>query len=1339
MATPMPIPRREWSSAMTSATPARQVFPAPRHSAPRRGRTQPSGWLGTLLLAGAAMLLSLPVIAAEEKPVEREYVTHPPAPQSQSIEAADAKTTGCMSCHTASDSKTMHRNPAVVLGCTDCHGGDASVVSPTRHANYARPPIGSINPLAHEDYQGAHHYPHPKVPYSPDYLAAMERAHVLPRFPDRWYYPASRNPEGSFAHLNAESPEFIRFINPGDLRIADEACGACHGAIVAANRTSLMATSAMLWGGASYNNGILPYKRYMLGEYYNKNSEWGAINNPVPVTEEMKKFGVLPALFPLPAWEVIPPADVFRVFERGGRNINTTFAETGLPNSLGQIQRLEEPGRPDIRQSNRGPGTGARVAIPVLNIHKSRLNDPHLWFLGTNENPGDFRSSGCTACHVVYANDRDPRHSSLYAKYGNEGFSQQVDPTIPTNEPGHPIRHEFTRAIPSSQCMICHMHQPNMFINTMLGYTMWDYEPDAPFMWPKEERTPTAAQIRAVNKRNPEEAAIRGNWADPDFLQQVAEKNDEREHTQFADYHGHGWNFRAVLKRDRKGNLLDADNNEVAADDPDRFQKAVHLSSIHVDIGMQCVDCHFQQDAHSNGHIVGEVMAGVEIQCQDCHGTVDVYPSLRTSGPMASTEGRNLGLIRNPDGKRRFEWIDGALIQRSAVVPGLEWTMSLLKDVSASGSDAYNAKADRAHAMSRNTSTLEYGADVPKDQRAHGEDTMLCYTCHTSWTTSCGGCHLPIQANWKTERGHYEGGETRNYATYNPQVARDDIFQLGIHGEIKGNKIAPVRSSSALVLSSTNANRERIYIQQPPIAASGFSSQAFAPHYPHTERRGETKTCTDCHLSKDNDNNAIMAQLLLQGTKFVDFVGFTAWVGGAGEVNTVLVTEWDEPQAVIGSYLHRYAYPDRHAKHQANDGVLAEGYAHRTGDVGCLQQRGEYLFVAEGSKGTRAYDIASATNKGFSQRFITAPFSKLGHDTHIPSRNATCIALPTNQPIDPPRNEGELMREINLEQPFHPIYNYAFIADAEEGLIAVNVNTLADGDPLNNFLERAITWNAGGVLDGVRHLHIAGSWFYASTPRGVVVLDMDDPLKPRVAATIPLTDARAAQVQFRYLFVTTGGGLQTVEISDPAAPRIVDGALVPLRHAQKLHIARTYAYVANGSDGVAIVDVTRPEHPALYRMFNADGAIVDARDVVVASTNASPFLYVADGSGGLKVVQLTAPDTQPNFYGYAADPVPQLVARYPTKRPAQALSRGLERDRAVDETGHQIAVLGRVGSRPFNAAEMRKLYLDADGKPWTVDDHVDGPRGIQSPSLPFKPSRIWEQQPENHEVFERRD
>jgi hypothetical protein len=40
----------------------------------------------------------------------------------------------------------------------------------------------------------------------------------------------------------------------------------------------------------------------------------------------------------------------------------------------------------------------------------------------------------------------------------------------------------------------------------------------------------------------------------------------------------------------------------------------------------------------------------------------------------------------------------------------------------------------------------------------------------------------------------------------------------------------------------------------------------------------------------------------------------------------------------------------------------------------------------------------------------------------------------------------------------------------------------------------------------------------------------------------------------------------------------------------------------------------------------------------------------------------------------------------------------------VDETGHQIAVFGRIGSRPFNLEEMRKLYMNPDGSVWKVRD-----------------------------------
>ena len=48
-----------------------------------------------------------------------------------------------------------------------------------------------------------------------------------------------------------------------------------------------------------------------------------------------------------------------------------------------------------------------------------------------------------------------------------------------------------------------------------------------------------------------------GLWSDPKFLQDVALLNPQLNDTQFADYHGHGWNFRAIFKRDGKDEVFD--------------------------------------------------------------------------------------------------------------------------------------------------------------------------------------------------------------------------------------------------------------------------------------------------------------------------------------------------------------------------------------------------------------------------------------------------------------------------------------------------------------------------------------------------------------------------------------------------------------------------------------------------------------------------------------------------------------------------------------------------------------------------------------------------------------
>jgi hypothetical protein len=239
---------------------------------------------------------------------------------------------------------------------------------------------------------------------------------------------------------------------------------------------------------------------------------------------------------------------------------------------------------------------------------------------------------------------------------------------------------------------------------------------------------------------------------------------------------------------------------------------------------------------------------------------------------------------------------------------------------------------------------------------------------------------------------------------------------------------------------------------------------------------------------------------------------------------------------------------------------------------------------------------------------------------------------------------------------------------------------------------------------------LAGTLGYVTTPRGLAVLDLDDPLRPRLLAQVgaPLRGPRAVAVQFRYAFVLDEEGLKVVDVTEPASPRVVAGASLPIPDARSLYLARTYAYVAAGSHGLAIVDIERPERPRLEQNFDAGGAINDARDVKLGMTNGSAFAYVADGRNGLRVVQLVSANDTPGAYGFSPRPTPVLVASYRTHGPALALSRGLDRDRAVDETGHQLAVFGRRGARPLNADEQRRMYL-RDGRLFTVGETPPGP------------------------------
>src|SRR5437773_2607456 len=173
---------------------------------PERSEGSQSGRLRFLAALGMTSLALS--IAAQYKPAQTQA-------------AVDEKSRGCVTCH--KNIEPMHTSPAVKLGGTDCHGGNATA-------------------------------------------AKKEDAHIKPLHSEIWR--TSANPPRTYTALLQESPEFVKFVNPGDLRVAEETCGGCHQKEVNAVPRSTMTTSSVFWAAAAYANGILPTKKAILGESY---------------------------------------------------------------------------------------------------------------------------------------------------------------------------------------------------------------------------------------------------------------------------------------------------------------------------------------------------------------------------------------------------------------------------------------------------------------------------------------------------------------------------------------------------------------------------------------------------------------------------------------------------------------------------------------------------------------------------------------------------------------------------------------------------------------------------------------------------------------------------------------------------------------------------------------------------------------------------------------------------------------------------------------------------------------------------------------------------------------
>lgn len=110
-----------------------------------------------------------------------------------------------------------------------------------------------------------------------------------------------------------------------------------------------------------------------------------------------------------------------------------------------------------------------------------------------------------------------------------------------------------------------------------------------------------------------------------------------------------------------------------------------------------------------------------------------------------------------------------------------------------------------------------------------------------------------------------------------------------------------------------------------------------------------------------------------------------------------------------------------------------------------------------------------------------------------------------------------------------------------------------------------------------------------------------------------------------YAYIAVGSaGLRVIDVTDPANPTVVGSVDTP-GSARGVTISGTYAYVADGNSGLQVVNVAAPTSPTIVGSLDTPG---NALDIVRFFT----FAFIADGSEGLRIINVSNPSA-PSFTG----------------------------------------------------------------------------------------------------------
>lgn len=743
----------------------------------------------------------------------------PPPPQQSS----------CMTCHNgATPGQAIYSGPglenphpfgsAAYLDCTTCHGGNPQGQGRQGSHVPVPPEIGDDNRLAND---------------AVSYFNYLNGSGV-----DK--YQSYTVGGTTYSPL-----DWIQFRNPGDMRIVSQGrgCGAtgCHGE----NH------------GASFN--LMPIKTEV-GFYSATNYTMGADS----YTDNENYFQTAADLS---FRTTIDPDYVYNAAEVGKVGQLVEYPEYAQYGRTGGNYIYNNPDynaaalNNDIHNGNLLAAnrvfSGSNLERLVMEVVALNCGDCHAGSNGANNRYADFRSSGCSACHMQYSKD---------------GISRSRDPNVPKDEPANPdaiaaperphvashqirnvakfIQGGFVRGIDDVACVGCHQGSNR----TVLQY--WGIRLDQNqdvfngFQYPAN---PVTFQTTAQDQR----------LYDPGVANATFNGRVPEQYLLFEDYDGDG--------RD---------------DTP---------SDAHYEAGMGCIDCHGSGDLHGimqvngTGPVVGpktgmkshqdQVMG---TQCENCHGSVDSYPPSIActdyNGQSAECAVDKFGRpLRNvTKDAQGYYWLRSRVTGQNLFVP-------LTKDTVDQANPRTNPLTGQllfsplaSYAMGRIDNSTANGVGPIQtnpnlyDQGFSHSDNLECIACHATWNNNCVGCHLAPEYNADPANFFFSNttGEriALNFAadfTYQSPV----MFYMGVGSTGKITQFQPgmkmffrytdINGDTSNVFAFTDRNDNG---NNPAQGGRGnFGNLAHNKIMPHSTRGKITaddegpRYCNACHLTNNMD------------------------------------------------------------------------------------------------------------------------------------------------------------------------------------------------------------------------------------------------------------------------------------------------------------------------------------------------------------------------------------------------------------------------------------------------------------------------------------------------------